>query len=54
MQSEMLPICLGATQYDSALSEQECWRLLDRYFELGGHFINMAHFFSAHSIRLRI
>lgn len=47
MNSNMSAICLGAAQYGSQVSEKEGWRLLDRYHELGGNFIDTAHVYGA-------
>lgn len=40
-------ICLGTAQYGSQLSAAESWKLLDRYVELGGNFIDTAHVYGA-------
>jgi aryl-alcohol dehydrogenase-like predicted oxidoreductase len=39
-------ICLGAAMYGSAISEEESFRMLDRFFELGGNFVDTANVYA--------
>ncbi len=40
-------ICLGTADYGSGVSEQAACRLLDRFVELGGNFLDTAHIYGA-------
>ena len=47
MNKRLSVICLGAGQYGSQLSKEDSFRLLDRFAELGGTFIDTAHIYGA-------
>jgi aryl-alcohol dehydrogenase-like predicted oxidoreductase len=40
-------ICLGTGSFGTGIRPDECWRMLDRYVELGGNFVDTAHYYGS-------
>jgi aryl-alcohol dehydrogenase-like predicted oxidoreductase len=47
IQKELSHICLGTGSYGSEISPSDSFRLLDRFAELGGTFLDTAHVYGA-------